>query len=314
MATGGALSCLSSTHGSGGILDIFYPPWKLKVCENAQLFGAMRDLWRCTYGARHPHFSHPYTEDMDADRGYMYIDRVGYRVPDAVSAHHSAGGSGGAVGGGGGGARRRQRPLQRSLTPHLDCCPHNMAEAASSRAETRKWRPIQSFVALTDTLDKDMGGFECVPGFHLEFDEWAKTRPPEPRADGTSVPPPCVGDFTPLRPRGDAEVLKRVVPIPVRAGGAVFWDVRLPHANAQRNCAAAARAVVYTGFLPCTPMNRRYVQKQLHDYRRRVIPQDQWVGPAKMEDAPDYEFSALGRCLVGIDEWPPQSREDASTQ
>jgi hypothetical protein len=29
--TGGNLRQLSSTHGSGGVLEIFYPHWKLKV-------------------------------------------------------------------------------------------------------------------------------------------------------------------------------------------------------------------------------------------------------------------------------------------
>jgi hypothetical protein len=62
-----------------------------------------------------------------------------------------------------------------------------------------------------------------------------------------------------MRPRGDAAVLARIQHVPVPAGAAVLWDVRIPHANSLRQDGAAAREVVYTGLLPATPMNRRCV-------------------------------------------------------
>jgi hypothetical protein len=60
-----------------------------------------------------------------------------------------------------------------------------------------------------------------------------------------------------MRPKGDAAVLARIEHVPVPAGAAVFWDVRIPHANSLRQEAAAAREVVYTGLLPATLMNHR---------------------------------------------------------
>ena len=44
--------------------------------------------------------------------------------------------------------------------------------------ETPKWRPIQAFVALTDTIHPDEGGFEAAPCLHAFFDEWVAKRPP----------------------------------------------------------------------------------------------------------------------------------------
>lgn len=36
---------LSSTGGSGGVLDLFYPPFKMDIACNEKLFGATSELW-----------------------------------------------------------------------------------------------------------------------------------------------------------------------------------------------------------------------------------------------------------------------------
>jgi len=65
----------------------------------------------------------------------------------------------------------KPRPLQRSLTPHFDCCPENYHDASNKT----KWRPIQCFVSLTDNLQPNTGGFEACPGFHREFRSWVES-------------------------------------------------------------------------------------------------------------------------------------------
>lgn len=39
------LKNLSSTNGSGGVLDIFYPKFKLKIGSSEKLFRATAELW-----------------------------------------------------------------------------------------------------------------------------------------------------------------------------------------------------------------------------------------------------------------------------
>ncbi|CAM9623358.1 unnamed protein product [Heterosigma akashiwo] len=143
-------------------------------------------------------------------------------------------------------------------------------------------------------MEPNQGGFECAPGFHREFNEWRRRRP---------NPPQNPGDFSPIRAKEDAEVLKRVTHIPVPAGALVLWDVRLPHANARRNDAAVPREVVYLGYLPDVAVNRAYAEHQLRRYRAKAVPDDQWheAGEGAVEDEPDFEFSPLGRKLMGID-------------
>lgn len=341
--TGYALSRLSSTHGSGGVLDLFYDDWKMTIASHPRLFAATTQLWGAAYcheGETKADLSqddmfkwHPYGS-FELNRGFMYVDRVGYRLPTMLADKLAVAA---AVGGGGCGTNhnlldcdddppppplpasrkkmKKHKSLQRSLTPHLDCCP----ETFFSEYKT-KWRPIQCFVSLTTNLHPNTGGFEAVPGFHHEFEAWASHRPPSiviskpihgSLRETTHVPAPCVGEYTHIRPMEDASIMKRVRHIPVRAGSAVFWDTRIPHANAYRNDADQPRAVVYCSFLPNVAINRPYVDNQRHKFLHNINPTDQWihdnegdetVEPCQMRDC-STNLSPLGRKLLRIDMW-----------
>ena len=221
--TGGNLANLSSTGGAGGILDIYYADWKLRLNENPEIFSIMCSLWDNTYALNEMDFEHPY-KALDASKGFMYIDRICCRVPDAISNMHT-------------GTMKKKCALQRSLTPHLDCCPQRLFE------EINKWRPIQMFLALTDTMDKDQGGFEACYGHHRNFKEWVSNR----KGSGPNKEAPCVGAFTPIRPIEDSDVISRMQHVPCAAGDLVVWDFRIPHANSRYNSTTRSRKVIYLG-------------------------------------------------------------------
>ena len=316
-ASGKALSCLSSTNGSGGVLDIFYPDWKMDLSMHPKFFAMTRQLWKAAYchdGEAKEDLSkenqfkwHPYGK-FDPNKGYVYIDRIGYRLPTKLSeeigemVNTSV-------------KKKKQRALQRSLTPHLDCCPETIYKNAP------KWRPIQSFISLTDNLEANTGGFEAARGFHLEFNEWSQHRPPtissHKEKDGSktevSIPPACVGQYTHIRPKEDREIMDRVVHIPVKAGSAVFWDNRIPHANSYNHNGDHPRIVVYASFLPDVELNRSYIRNQLANWKIQRPPTDTWINVGENgDDAPDeindirastYEFARLGRKLMGMDPW-----------
>ena len=80
-----------------------------------------------------------------------------------------------------------------------------------------------------------------------------------------------------IRPKEDADVLRQIQHVAVRAGSVVFWDNRIPHANAYRHDGNEPRVVVYCSFLPNVAINRRYVQQQLARWKRGLNPTDQWI-------------------------------------
>jgi hypothetical protein len=291
--TAGTLESLSSTGGSGGVLDLFYEEWKLKLNEHPKIVSAVQTLWANTYACCTLEngltsvFSHPYGA-FDPFKGYMYIDRVCFRVPSAVSDRFKVA------------SKMKRKGLQRSLTPHLDCCPHDMFGS-----NCKKWRPIQAFVSLTDSLEPEQGGFEACPYFHKEFYSWSSKREEEAKqVDLSTGIPPCVGDFTPISMSldRDKEVLARFKHIPVRAGDLVLWDNKLPHANSRFNKLATPREVVYIGLLPEVSINRLYAKTQLERFRQGEVPTDQWHSCGRKEVC-SYSFSDLGRKLMSIDSW-----------
>ncbi len=141
---------LSSTGGAGGVLDVFYSPFKLKATFNLRYVAAYADLLHCTYGSYVGDgidgslWSHPHGSLGSSSMSYVHIDRIGCRLPDSINMQS--------------GATRRTR-LQRCLSPHLDCCPTNLHGGGGKRWP--RWRPIQCLLALTSTLEPNQGGFEC---------------------------------------------------------------------------------------------------------------------------------------------------------
>ena len=335
-----AFARLSTTNGSGGVLDLFYEDWKLDVATNADLFNMTTQLWKAAYchqgetkeqlqqmGERMFRW-HPYGP-FDYETGYIYIDRVGYRLPTKVSERlgqvlHNPHRDNSGVGVGK--KKKKSMALQRSLTPHLDCCPERQF-----RSDAKKWRPIQCMISLTDNLQSNMGGFEAAKGFHREFDKWAQERvlPEDLSVAGrdathTKTSSLCVGEYTHIRPKEDRYVMDKVTHVPVKAGSAVFWDNRIPHANSYRHDGKTPRVVVYCSFLPNVPLNQAYVMQQLQDFLRQRPPteSDQWRGPQQKDDnncdygdmarlgtetgkndLNHYKFSPLGRKLMGMEPW-----------
>jgi len=167
----------------------------------------------------------------------------------------------------------------------------------------KRWKPIQAFIALTDNLEPNTGGFEAVPGFHRQFREWAIKRPPTLGSQTA----PCIGDFTPIRPLEDREVIEQFRHIPCRAGDLVIWDYRIPHANSRYNYACSPREVIYIGFLPYVDTNITFAREQL----RRMDaggqpPAGQWGGGGVVRNnncTTTFKFSDLGRKLMLIDNW-----------
>lgn len=310
--TGHNLTKASSTNGAGGVLDIFYPEWKMNIATNEQLFRMTCQLWKeayCNGDTEEDVRWHPYGT-FDCNRGYMYIDRIGFRLPSKLaesigerqlSNNSKATTNAASTTSKKQKKKKKSRAIQRSLTPHFDLCPETYQDATNKN----KWRPIQCFVSLTDNLSPNTGGFECCPGFHREFHSWVQRgrRLSNNDEDGeiavenndmTSPPKqqPCVGEYTHVH---DRELMKRVQHIPVKAGSVVFWDNRLPHGNSYRNDnnyydptissstslldSCGARAVVYCSFLPDVAINREFVERQLIDWKLGRAPRvgDRWI-------------------------------------
>jgi len=65
--TGHHLCHLSSTNGSGGVLDIYYPPWKLDIITHPILFYMTCQLWEAAYWSYSEHPERGENKEQEQD-------------------------------------------------------------------------------------------------------------------------------------------------------------------------------------------------------------------------------------------------------
>ncbi|HLJ56190.1 MAG TPA: phytanoyl-CoA dioxygenase family protein [Chthonomonadaceae bacterium] len=150
---------------------------------------------------------------------------------------------------------------------------------------------VQAVLCLTDTT-AEMGGFQCVPGFHIGLEEWVSRQP----ADRN----PRVPDLASLPPD------KRVTPIPASAGSMIIWNNRLLHGNG-RNIGQRPRFSQYISMYPADRMTPESREHRIRCWQNReppggtVFPGD----PREIEQNryKTADLTDLGRKLLGIDPW-----------
>ena len=194
--------------------------------------------------------------------------------------------------------RANMKPPQHPDHPEYDHKGFTHWDMDTGRlAETRFG--VQGVLYLTDTTE-DMGGFQCIPGFHRVLEEWIKEQP----ADRN----PRVPDLSRL-PEG-----MKVTPIPGKAGDLLIWDRRLAHGNGH-NTSNRPRLAQYITMHPAREDNEEARQDRIRRWRERLPPSgDAFPGdPRQLEqrEGKTAELTPLGRKLLGLDRWedtaPPLS-------
>lgn len=214
---------------------IFYNKWKLDAHLDKKVYEITKKLLLKTYGDdANEVFTHPYGKFDDI---LCYIDRVCYRLPDHIRE-------------------------EGGLGLHMDYNPKD--PYLRSSGGQKKWRPIQSFISLTDHYSGDSGGLKVVKGFHKQCDEYFKDLKV---GDGEIE----AGEFFRMN-NGHARLHKECQPIIVPAGSLVLWDNRLPHATTKKFNGYDSREVIYNGFLPNININVKYVKKQLIHIMKNIAP------------------------------------------
>jgi ectoine hydroxylase-related dioxygenase (phytanoyl-CoA dioxygenase family) len=155
---------------------------------------------------------------------------------------------------------------------------------------------VQGVLCLTDT-SADMGGFQCIPGFHNDLEEWIKTQPPDRK--------PHAPDLKRL-PAG-----RSVQPVPARAGDLIIWNRLLAHGNGH-NTSNKPRLAQYLTMFPAgssqTVFGRESEREErIRQWRERCSPQASWApgDPRRWEQnhGTTAELTPLGRRLLGLDLW-----------
>jgi hypothetical protein len=150
---------------------------------------------------------------------------------------------------------------------------------------------LQGVLCLSDT-DAEMGGFQCVPGFHRNLKEWIAAQP----ADRN----PHAPDLSRL-PEG-----MKVTPIPAKTGDLIIWSNTLAHGNGH-NVSDRPRYSQYITMFPASRLDEEGRQHRIECWRNRLPPGDKIFpgDPREIEQTRQQtaDLTPLGRKLLGLDTW-----------
>jgi hypothetical protein len=147
-------------------------------------------------------------------------------------------------------------------------------------------RMFGGVLALTNTA-LDQGGFRCVPSLYHDRETWPKQ--PVIDADGDEN---WLADTT-------GHTIEYVA---ADVGDLIVWDYRLPHSNS-KNTSTVPRLAFYVVMFPTT--NPQLREANVESWRTgRCVP---WWRTRRGYDRVELwrhaKLTALGRKLLGLDEW-----------
>lgn len=149
---------------------------------------------------------------------------------------------------------------------------------------------VQGVLALTDTTE-DMGGFQCIPGFHRDLAQWIATQPPDRN--------PYQPDLSALPPG------MKVMPIPMKAGDLLIWDTLLAHGNGH-NVSNRPRLAQYITMFPAG--DEAQARERIDRWQNRKKPPHDRAFPGDPRRVEELygrtaELTPLGRRLLGLELW-----------
>lgn len=246
--------------------NMYYGKWKfLNIHLKPSVVECYTSLLRETCGPGNvAGFEHPFGRCNEA---LCFADRVAYRLPDAIND-------------------------EGGLALHLDRNPLDPYLLQAGGLD--KWRPIQSFVALTDHFGKNSGGLMVAPGSHNIVDEYFADNEEAKEAVGRR------GEFFRMHSKKHSKMNNQLQVVYAPKGSLVMWDNRLAHGTCEKLSGFDSREVVYTGFLPNTEINRSYIDHQLRAIRNNVYPMYGPQGYLADRDWNESELTMQQRKLLGI--------------
>jgi len=194
------------------VAHVFYAEWKIKAMLDYRVYQLSKSLMNNTFSSsKTSNYEHPFHASNDV---IPYIDKICYRLPDHIRA-------------------------EGGLGLHIDMNPID-------RFKTHRYRPIQSFISLTDHYDSTHGGLQLIPNFH--------------------------GEFIRLHSKKYAKLHQMVQTVIVRRGSVVYWDNRLPHKTCELLEVDDSREVIYFSYLPNVSYNIEYLKKQYDHIKKNILP------------------------------------------
>ena len=255
-----SLRRLGGSRKGSKVAGMFYAKVIIGVYLSKIIKYIFDNLIADTFGKNEGHFKHPFGP-LGPD-SVPYMDRVGYRVASWVPPVTDYFGK--SIG------------PEIGLGLHVDQNPFNPYLVDSEgKMNILKWRPVQSFITLSDHTMVENGGICLVPGFHKYAEEFWEACDKSVKMETSAE---HSGEFHRMNHCGGLEC----IPILVPAGCIVLWDSRLPHMTTKKCENPTGRQMLFGAWLPDVKLNRDYGEQLRVNFNNGKPP------PHADQDTPCY--------------------------
>lgn len=156
--------------------------------------------------------------------------------------------------------------------------------------ETRP-QNVQGVLALEDQLDKNMGGFQCIPELFRTYDTWKLTQPEDRDR--------FIPDISAFE--------NNIEKVTLEAGDLLIFNSSEPHGIRPNLSKDKIRIAQYISMMPAEEDNEALKEWRINSWKNRIAP-DGYAFPGdprnwEQEKYPRAELSDLGEKLLGLRKW-----------
>ena len=150
---------------------------------------------------------------------------------------------------------------------------------------------VQGVLALSDQMDQNMGGFQCIPWLYRNFDKWI--------IDQKKGYNPFIPDITGLE--------DKIVKVGLELGDMLIFNSLLPHGIRPNLTADKVRIAQYISMMPAQNENSELRDWRIKSWRDRIAPEGYaFPGDPRNWEKIKYKkakLSSLGEKLLGLKKW-----------
>ena len=150
---------------------------------------------------------------------------------------------------------------------------------------------VQGVIALSDQIDPNMGGFQCIPWLYQNYDSW-KTTQPENR-----------NRFQP-----DINGLEdKIEKVSMHAGDLLIFNSLLAHGIRPNQSKDKVRIAQYISMMPAEEQNESLKEWRINSWQHRIAPEGYaFPGDPRNWEQERYataQLNSLGEKLLGVKSW-----------
>jgi hypothetical protein len=150
---------------------------------------------------------------------------------------------------------------------------------------------VQGVLALSDQMDENMGGFQCIPWLFRNYDTWKLTQPKDRDRFNPDI----------------SDLEDKIVKVKMMAGDLLIFNCCEPHGIRPNLSKDKVRIAQYISMMPAEEDNESMRAWRINSWKKRIAPEGYaFPGDPRNWEQTKYKrakLTVLGEKLLGLKNW-----------